>query len=203
MIDEKLIRSLVKKAESYIGPHAYVGVSWRDLSRYNEYSEPGLILTQQDKELTQLYAGLAVLAWDMKQYLAKSRRKDARLFKEVIASVKIEDRKRYGPGAFPYDSKRFPYTEELAAFPKGLARTADEGRPTVQPLGGNYIRHEWTVKPGKKLFLKFGEKFKIVICCKDGPYEQFENGLLGQVALPSAITASVPKSPHCRATRKD
>jgi len=34
-------------------------------------------------------------------------------------------------------------------------------------------------------------KFKDTICGKDGPYEQFTKGLVGQAALPSSIASSI------------
>ena len=53
------------------------------------------------------------------------------------------------------------------------------------------IVHEWTFKPGKRLLVKFGVKFKDTICGADGPYEQFTNGLIGQAALPATIAAKI------------
>jgi len=38
---------------------------------------------------------------------------------------------------------------------------------------------------------KFGSKCKETVCGKDGPYEQFNNGLLGQKALPGAIVGAI------------
>lgn len=121
--DVKLLRSLLKKTEFFIGPRGYVGVSWKDLERYNQYEEPdsGFKLTQEDKSLTQLYAGLAVLSKDLKEYLFSYPREDAALFEEVVTMVGAVERKRYGAMAFPYDNPQFPYKIELAEFPKGLA----------------------------------------------------------------------------------
>lgn len=47
------------------------------------------------------------------------------------------------------------------------------------------------MKAGKRLLLKFGDKFQAVICGKDGPYKQFERGLLKQADLPITIVATI------------
>jgi hypothetical protein len=192
-VNERLLQHLLKKVESFEGPASYVGVSWDHLERYNGYEEPesGFKLTEEDKSLTQIYAGLAVLSRDIQKHLAKSPREDSALLQEVVTSVGAEERKQYGPTAFPYDHKRFPYQHDLARFPQDLAEKAAKGRPTVTGLGSQNICHEWTVKPGKRLFLKFGEKLKAVVCGKGGPYEQFESGLLGQTELPTVIASHI------------
>jgi hypothetical protein len=78
---------------------------------------------------------------------------------------------------------------------KDLAAGAANGQPTIAPLSSEYIVHEWTVRPGEKLFKrfreKFGPKFKEVVCGKNGFYEQLNKGLLGQDKLPAAIAAQV------------
>ena len=190
-INEKLLQSLLSKAESYEGPRSYIGVSWDHLEKYNAFKEPGFELTEKDKFLTQIYAGLAVLSRDIHQYLSKNPRDDVSLFEDVITAVSIVERQRYNTGAFPYDDPQFLYKTELSQFPSDLAAKAAGGKPTVVPLGDVNLRHEWTVKVGKKLFLKFGEKFKSVICGKDGPYEQFEKGLLKQATLPTTIVSAI------------
>jgi len=51
---------------------------------------------------------------------------------------------------------------------------------TLKPLEDKNIVHEWTFKPGERLFIKFSLKFRDTICRADGPYEKFENGLIDQ-----------------------
>lgn len=53
------------------------------------------------------------------------------------------------------------------------------------------IVHEWATGTGYELFKKFQLKFKEVICGKDGPYEKFCNGLIGQADLPATIVTSI------------
>jgi hypothetical protein len=57
------------------------------------------------------------------------------------------------------------------------------------------IVHEWTVKPGKKLFIaflkKFGRKFKESVCGKYGPYELFEKRKVNLTSLPTAVVLDV------------
>jgi hypothetical protein len=189
-VNMKLLQDMMREAES-ISPGPYSGLSWRELDRFGRYEEPGLMLTKEDKYLIQHYAGLAVLCKDIHGYLAKCPREDAKLFEEVVAAVNAEDGRRYGPTTFPYDSPDFPYMWELARFPKGLAERAARGEIIINELADAAIRHEWTVKPGKKLLLKFAGKFKEVTCGKDGPYERFKNGLVGQADLPIVIAVQI------------
>jgi len=54
------------------------------------------------------------------------------------------------------------------------------------------IVHEWTSMPGQKLFEKFKEKFKDVICKGDDSiYMKMEKGLLGQADLPVTIVSTI------------
>ncbi len=189
-VNKRLLTSLLKKTDTFYGG-GYAGVSYRDIVRYGSYEEDGLKLVSDDIQLTQLYAGLAVFSSELHSYLRQSPREDAAWFEEAIISVHSEEQKRYGPGAFPYDDPAFPYRVELDAFPKGLAQAADLGHPTVIPLGDQLIRHEWTVKPGKRLFIQFGLKFKEVICGTSSPYEQFEKHLLNLADLPRTIAMTI------------
>jgi hypothetical protein len=134
----------------------------------------------------QLYAGLSVLARDMYLYLANSSRNDAALFSDIISVVNEEERRMYQEQAFP-DYKGL----DIKDIPKQLAYDAAIGRPTLKPLGDRNIVHEWTFKPGKRLFIKFGQKFKDTICGADGPYEQSNRGLIGQADLPKTIAACI------------
>lgn len=112
--------------------------------------------------MTQLYAGLVVLTWDIHHFLAHSSRDDARWLEEAVASVNIEEKARHGPSAFSYDDVAFPHLRELLAFPVGLAEAACSGNPAVSALGDPAILHEWTVKPGKRLIGKFKSEFRSV-----------------------------------------
>jgi hypothetical protein len=188
-VREGVLQALVEQVEAFpVTP--WSGLSARQIREYGFYLEPDLRLEEKDLLLGQLYAGLAVLARDMHDHLAKHPRDDAEMFRALVQMVNTEDRARYGSGAFPeYDG------HPVSLLPKGLAAAADSGKPTVTPLADPRIVHEWTSKPGKKLFdrflQKFGRKLKETICGKDGPYEQFNKGLLGQTALPTSIASTI------------
>lgn len=188
-IDEKILRSLIKEVEAFI-PTAPTGYMRRQIGEMGFYEEQGLRFVWDDLPLGQFYAGLAVLARDMHQYLAKHPRGDAALFEEVVSLVNSEEGRLYGGSAFP-NYGGLP----VEKLPEKLASAAALGHPTVTPLGERDIVHEWTFKPGKRLFArflqKFGRKFKETICGKDGPYEQFNKGLLGQAALPTTIAGTI------------
>jgi hypothetical protein len=135
-------------------------------------------------------AGLSVLARDMHIYLANHPRSDAVVFQDVIAEVSADDNLWHRRGAFPmYEG------QPIESLPSGLAEAAANGNPTVKPLDDPKIVHEWTVKPGKKLFnaflQKFGNKFKETICGKSGPYQQFEKRNVHLSALPTAIVLDI------------
>lgn len=180
-----LLKSLVAEVDDF-PPAAPAGYMRRQIDATGFYEEQGLRFVADDFLVGLHYAGLAVLARDMHRYLAQHPRKDATLFEEVVSLVNAEDSKRYGGQAFP-EYEGLP----VDALPEGLASAAALGRPVVAPLGDRSIVHEWTFKPGKRLLVKFGSKFKETICGKDGPYEQFNNGLLGQAALPTSIASTL------------
>jgi hypothetical protein len=184
-INEETLETLVNEVEAFV-PTAPEGYMMRTIKERGFYEEQGLRFTHEDLPLGHLYAGLAVLARDMHQYLAKHPRDDAALFEEVVSSVNTEEERQYGPQAFP-NYAGLPVDN----LPEQLASAAADGQPTVAPLGERGIVHEWTFKPGKRLLAKFGSKFKETICGKDGPYEQFNEGLLGQAALPTTIAGTI------------
>jgi hypothetical protein len=190
-INQKILDSLVSQAESIdIGGHPD-----REITETMAFFEKeGLRFKREDVPLVEQWsAGLAVLARDMHQYLAKHPRDDAALFKEVVLLVTAEEERDFKDGAFPI----YKAHKGAELLPQGLAAAAAEGRPTVTVdlLCSRDILHEWTLKPGTKLFKrfreKFGPKFKEVVCGKDGFYEQLNKGLLGQDKLPAAIAARV------------
>jgi len=184
-INEALMLSLVREVD-LLPPAIPAGLMKRRIDEMGSYEEEGLRFVADDFMVGLHYAGLAVLARDMHRYLAEHPRDDAAFFEQVVSLVHSEDGKRYGGGAFP-DYKGLPVTD----LPEGLAAAADAGRLQIALLGDRAIVHEWTFKPGKRLFVKFCSKFKETICGKDGPYEQFTNGLVGQAALPTTIASSV------------
>jgi len=185
-INEALLRSLVREIDPF-PPAAPRGHMKRQIDEVGFYEEQGLRFDANDFLVGLHYAGLAVLSRDMHRYLAEHPREDAKVFEEVVSLVNGEDSRLYGRGAFPsYDG-----VPEAGTLPQGFALAADTGEFLISSLGDRAIVHEWTFKPGKRLFVKFCSKFKGTICGKDGPYEQFENKLVGQAALPTTIASAV------------
>jgi len=184
-MDERLVKNLVKRVEK-LPPAFPAGSMSRNIQEYGSYEELGLTFTDEDYKVGLYYAGLAVLARDMHQYIAEHPREDAGLFAEVVSAVHDVESTRYGDGAFP-NYANLPAT----SLPTGIAAAADAGKLAILPLGDPAIVHEWTTKTGKRLFVKFGAKFKIVICGPHGPYVQFNNGLVGQAALPTTIVGAI------------
>ena len=188
-INRKVLQSLADEVDKF--PQTmWSGMSTREIMQRGSYQEGKLVLGREDLPLGQLYAGLAALARDMHIYLTEHPREDAGTFENVVTEVSAEDSARYGTGAFPqYDGQL------VSLLASGLALAADSGKPVGSPLGDPRFVHEWTSKPGKMLFgrfiQKFGRKLRETICGKDGPYEQFNKGLIGQAALPTTIAGSI------------
>jgi hypothetical protein len=184
-VNEALLRSLVSEVDQF-RPAFPAGATKRRVDNIGFFEELGLRFDADDYLVGLHYAGLAVLARDMHRYLAEHPRDDAALFEQVVSLVHAEERTLYQGGAFPtYEG--LP-TDDL---PEGLASAAAAGQCVIARLGDVAIVHEWTFKAGKRLFVKFSSKFKDTICGKDGPYEQFTHGLVGQAALPTTIASSV------------
>ena len=159
----------------------------RQIDQVGTYEEYGLKFSVDDVLVGLQYAGLAVLARDMHLYLEKHPRDDAEFFSEVISQVHEEESVYHGASAFPgYNGL------PVEVLPGGLASAATQGQFIIAPLGDTKtIVHEWTFKPGKRLFAKLAPRFRETICGKDGPYEQLNNGLLKKADLPTTIASSV------------
>lgn len=142
----------------------------------------------EDFDEYRLYSGLTIISKDIAEYIATSAYpgEDKQLFLEVYADALNVERdywSKFGPQLFQ--------PLETVKLPRGFARAATEGRLDLTPLADRSIIHEWPAKPGKELFEKFKVKFKETICGKDGPYEKFVNGLVGQADLPITIASTV------------
>lgn len=185
-VNKELLESLVQEVNTIPPMFFPAGLMQRRIKEDGFYEETGLRFDKADYAVSQLYAGLAVLARDMHLYLSENSRDDAALFEEVISLVNAEEREKHGSRAFP--SYTGLPTEDL---PKHLASAAALGQPTVITLKKQGIVHEWTVKPGKRLLKKFGTKLKAAICGREGPYEKFNEGLIGQANLPAGIASQI------------
>ena len=147
-----------------------------------------LINQVKDYDESLLYSGLTILSKDVAEYVATSAYtgKETQLFFEVYRDALNVERDywaQFGPQLFQ--------PLETAQLPRGFAQAATEGRLDLTPLADRTIVHEWLENPGKKLFEKFKAKFRETICGKDGPYEKFVNGLVGQADLPLTIASAV------------
>jgi hypothetical protein len=184
--NEKQLTAISEEVSSF-SPSFPSGYMKRQIDRVGTYEESGLTFSVDDVLVGLHYAGLAVLARDMHLYLKQHPRDDAAFFSAVISQVYQEESVRHGASAFPgYNGL------PVEALPVGLAAAADQGQFIIAPLGdAKTIVHEWTFKPGKRLFAKLAPKFRETICGKDGPYEQLNNGLLKKSDLPTTIASSV------------
>jgi hypothetical protein len=195
-INETLLNTLIAEVEP-LWRAVPAGNMARLAIQDGYFEEAGLRITHDDYPLGQYYVGLAVLVRDMHRYLETHPRDDSTLFHDVVTAVHTDDAARYGSdAAFPNYGGRL--ANEAEALPVGMAAAADQGHPTLKALSNNpSIVHEWTFKPGKRLFnhflQKFGREFKEVICGDGGPYQQVmkDDGLLGQANLPNVIAGTL------------
>jgi len=147
----------------------YIGASWHALQKYNSYEEGTQFkMVADDMNLTQMYAALSVYSKNAWEYAQQHpEHKEAQLM-DVFELVNLEETARFRNNAFPYNDQGFSYKNELAFFPGALAQKAEEGNPSVEGLQDEKLRHEWTVKTGKRIFLRFlfefGQKIKDNVC---------------------------------------
>jgi hypothetical protein len=189
IINENLLRSLVEQVETF-RPVVPAGNMHRMIREIGFYEERGVIFVYDDFAFSHLYAGLAVLARDIHRYLSRYPRSDALLFMEMFSPVNAEEGARFRSQIL-LNHKGPPAKNGSIQ----LSSAAALGQPTVAPLGGQDVIHEWTFKPGKKLFVRFlqksGARIIETVFCKDGPYEQFKKGLLDRNALSVTIAGAI------------
>jgi len=141
-----------------------------------------------------LYAGLAVLARDMYQYLQKKNLLDNNpIFKQAVDAVTKEEEE--------LNLKAFPKYNglDISDLPTNLTEKAAGGQQDLSPLLTPEIIHEWTFKAGKRFFDKFTSNFRDTICGPNGPYSQFNKPSFNNavstalaVAVAGAISTAAP-----------
>jgi len=164
---EKIDQMLYEINNMSGGP--YTGVSWHALEKFNSYEEGSQFkMVKDDMNLTQLYAALSVYSKNAMEYTQQHPEQKELQLMDVFTLVNREETARFRNNAFPYNDEGFSYKKELALFPGDLAQKAAEGNPSVEGLDNEKIRHEWTVKTGKRIFLRFlfefGNKIKDHVC---------------------------------------
>jgi hypothetical protein len=140
---------------------------------------------------SELTAGLFILSKDYHEYLSENPRtdeEDDKLFVEVYSEYLYE-------ASHTFSRSQSAKSLQDAGLPYGIVKKALNNEIDITALRDrNIIVHEWTIEPGRKLFEKFKRKFKNTICDPDGPYDQFNKGLVGQKELPAVIVASILSS---------
>ena len=122
----------------------------------NEYSDvgDGVKLTKIDLPLIPLYADLATNCAIVYNKIKTTSDNSTALFREVIVNVKtIEENRGRGALSFPYDHPEFsndPRTKYMNSLLHGEMHLEQMGKSNI---------HEWVVKPGRLLFVKFCIKY--------------------------------------------
>jgi len=191
---ERLVGDLVRQVQRF--PRTpWTGYSSRTISRYGSYQEPGLEIDSSDLILGQQYAALSVLARDLQTYLKRHPHPDATLLSAVIERVAKEESVLYGSQAFPL-YQGLP----VAALPTGMAERAASGKPDLSPLAKREIVHEWTCKPGIKLFMEITRRLRrrttlrADICGAGGLKERVKAGALTKSTLVHSLSVAVLKA---------
>jgi hypothetical protein len=179
-IDKRELHDLVRAANRLRSRQTPAG-EFQDLARQRD-----AVLEPRDRDFIHLYAAAGVAARDLDAYLRNNPGEPKDFFDMVILPIVKEDQREF-PATTMFGK------EPPERVPDGYAEAAASGAPTLAGLDDPAIIHEWTSKPGKRMFKKFGEQFKVTICGPNGPYEQFEDKV-GSVLGPSAIVASVTAS---------
>ncbi|MDY0391683.1 hypothetical protein [Desulfobulbus oligotrophicus] len=154
----------------------------------NEALLHNLMEQAKDHDFSMLCAGLTVLTKDAAEYLAATGKsgRDVRLFQDLYSKGLSTERhywEEFGSEVFK--------PLQIAGLPSGFTAAAEAGHVDLSPISDPAILHEWTRFPGRDLLKRFSAKFRETICGKDGPYEKFQNGLIGQADLPLAIAATI------------
>lgn len=205
-INEELIGSIIGELESFVQVPMKFGWVIKGIREFGEYQENGFKFTKEDLKAVVYYAGLAILCRDINESLSELHQKDSDLFKDVISSVHEDEQKKWGTSAFPYDDREFPFKYWFAELPELETLTADPARSLslIRSVGEYNLVHEWSVKPGKRLYIqfldKFGRKFKDSICKgANSPYDLFQKNIepstIHQKCVIVSLTAITDSSP--------
>jgi len=177
-LDDASVTAAVAGAADLAFSGPYLGVSYKDLARYNRWESAAqqLTLDERDAEITQLYAALSVLV------RASLRRDESapadRWLRNSATAVTTFERRIFGAGAFPYDDEAFPHKSELAALDRAVPAHASIPQ-LFAALQLDVVRHEWTVKPGKRLFVELSGRISTVarhhLCSDQAVLGRIEN----------------------------
>ena len=150
--DVSVVQQAVAGAADLAFSGAYIGVSYRDLARYKRWENPaeGLVLDEDDAEITHLYAALSVLVRAAMTEPAATP--GSKWITAAGEAVREAERRFYPATAFPYDASGFPDEDARNALPTAQQLAAVSMRERFRLLEADSIRHEWTVKAGKRLF---------------------------------------------------
>lgn len=150
-----VFRSMVDIAEEWdVG--SFAGVSTRDLARHGFYQEPGLEFTRDDELSFQLYSALSVYCSKIEEDVMElpSQHPLRAAFEGAAASDVV----RYPADPFPFSGSNSDHRrvlDPLVGDLRALALSNPVG--AMERLGQPSIRHEWTVKPGKRIYTKLIE----------------------------------------------
>lgn len=181
VVDTRQLHDLVRAANRIRSPQLPPG-EFLDFTRTRD-----AVLDRQDRPFIHLYAAAGVVARDIDMYLTQHPDEPQDLYATLMMPIIEEDREQY-PNTTMFG--KIP-PEPL---PMGFAEAAVSGAPTLAELDDPGIIHEWTSKPGKRIYTRFGEKFQETICGPNGPYEQFGGKVapvLGPAAIVQAITSGL------------
>jgi hypothetical protein len=146
----------------------------------------------------QLYAGFAVLAKDMEEYLtqvvvaaddeSKAIQETSATFREVVAEVES------------FKPKDLSALRQDSTLPTGFAKQARRGKASVDSLLDSAIDKPWTITLGQEFWHEFANRLKANICGPHGLYAAVKKGQESKVAAPVALITAVLEGSHSYST---
>jgi hypothetical protein len=102
--------------------------------------------------------------WLERDRLKESDPNGSYYFDDILPKVIEEARKYFGNSHFPFDeiASGSIMANSINSLPKITLSTA-LGIPSIRPLRNDSIAHEWTVGPGKRLFIAFRDRAREII----------------------------------------
>lgn len=193
--DEALVEEVVRQAQALTMTRPPGGLMLRRIQEDGFYEEDGLVVTAEDLPYCQHYAALAILAKGMNDHLALHPREDATNFLQLVKLVSEKDKPRYGPAAFP-EYRGYPH-EVLPPTLASLAAEAASGQPSLRGLGDPDLVHEWTTKPGMRVFKDLVARLQSRsaavkrFCAPGGVAELLKEGKMGEGQAIAAVAQSI------------
>ncbi|QKS28228.1 MAG: hypothetical protein HT579_04330 [Candidatus Accumulibacter similis] len=192
---QALVAELVEESGTFPMTRPHGGMLLRRIQQDGFFEENGLVVTAEDALYCQHYAALAILAKGISECLKLNPCDGASNLDELVELVCRKDLPTYGRAAFP-EYQGLPH-EMLPPALVSLAVEAVSGKPSLRGLGDPDLVHEWTIKPGIRLFKEFLERLRSspatvkAFCAPGGVADLLRDGKMGESQVIAAVAQSM------------